>query len=505
MMIMMSRSSLFVVVFVVCVTIKGLDSDSVFEEDENHIFILDEDNFAKALKQFKYLLVEFYAPWCLNCQDVAPEYGAAAKALFDFGSDVRLAKVDATEELDLADTYGVRAYPTMVLFKEGKLVTGTYKITGKKSEEIVSWVERKTGGSSAKTITSAEEITTLQEKVDILVVGFFKQRNSDSASNFLKVADDIEDLTFAISTNQEYNLQTDTIVIFKKLEEKRVDLSGDLTLDNIRDFIEVNRLPVVIQFNAVMAPKIFENKLKKHVLLMHRTDDKNFEERMDVFTSVAKHFKGKALFVCVDIDLHENKRIYEFFELKRSDCPAVRFSNLDGNLKYKPDKDDWKKLDLFKFVQEVLDGTRLPYLDSEKIPKKWDDQPVKILVGKNFDEIARDKTKDAFVHFYASWSTQCDELAPIWIELAEKFLKNPEVVIAKIDGTKNEVKGLQIASFPTLKFFPRDSDQVFEFTGNRTLERLVTFVESGGKLSETKEEKSKSKNDKEASKKKDEL
>lgn len=36
---------------------------------------------------------------------------------------------------------------------------------------------------------------------------------------------------------------------------------------------------------------------------------------------------------------------------------------------------------------------------SEELPKDWDSKPVKELVGKNFDEVARDKSKDVFVKF----------------------------------------------------------------------------------------------------------
>ncbi|XP_012527673.1 protein disulfide-isomerase [Monomorium pharaonis] len=450
-------------------------------ETEDGVLVVTKDNFDNVIQDNDYVLLEFYAPWCGHCKALAPEYAKAAKKLEEANSPIKLAKIDATVETSLTEKHLVRGYPTLKFYRKGTQIEYT---GGRQADEIVNWLLKKTG-PPAKDLSTVEEAKTFIDAHKVAIVGFFKDAESDAAKVFLEVGSTVDDYVFGITSADEvlneYGIEDGKIVLFKKFDEGKVVFDGELTTAAVQNFISVYSLPLVVEFNQDTAQKIFSGDIKSHLLVFLSKEAGHFEKYVDGIQEPAKKFRGEILFVTIDTDEADHERILEFFGLKKDEVPAMRLIKLEQDMaKYKPDNPEITAENVLEFVTAFVEGKLKRHLLTQDLPEDWDKNSVKVLVGTNFHEIAFDKQKDVLVEFYAPWCGHCQQLAPIYEKLGDKYKDNDKLVIAKMDATANELEDVKITSFPTITLYKRETNEAVEFKGERTLEDLSRFVESGG-------------------------
>lgn len=79
---------------------------------------LDDENFAKFVRDNQLAVVDFYAEWCGPCKMLAPVIDDLAK---EFSGKTSFGKVNVDESA-IASDFGIMGVPTLIIFKNGKPV-----------------------------------------------------------------------------------------------------------------------------------------------------------------------------------------------------------------------------------------------------------------------------------------------------------------------------------------------------------------------------------------------
>ncbi len=83
------------------------------------LITVTKENFeTEVLKSEKTVLLDFWASWCGPCKMVSPIVDEIAEEI----EDITVGKINVDEQPELAATFKIQSIPTLVVFKNGKIV-----------------------------------------------------------------------------------------------------------------------------------------------------------------------------------------------------------------------------------------------------------------------------------------------------------------------------------------------------------------------------------------------
>ena len=97
--------------------------------------VITKQNFEEIINTDKPVLVDFWAGWCGPCMMMSPIVDEIAEEY----SGYVVGKVNVDDELELAQQFGITRIPTLLVFKNGKLVNQTVGVTPK--NDIIAMLE----------------------------------------------------------------------------------------------------------------------------------------------------------------------------------------------------------------------------------------------------------------------------------------------------------------------------------------------------------------------------
>jgi len=261
--------------------------------------------------------------------------------------------------------------------------------------------------------------------------------------------------------------------------DKSVSIRGE-ELKELKTFVTSNGYPLVEELSGANFNRFVEAGLVTVVLFDDLEKKEQFAEHLTLLNKVAESLKGKASIS------YTNGVVYKE-QLKamggdENKIPSFAAMDIQKRLNY-PYDGEFTQAAVQKWVEGILSGDVKPHLKSQPIPEKQDG-PVYVLVGKAFESVVYDKTKDVLVEFYAPWCGHCKSLAPIFDKLGELTKNAKNLIIAKIDATENDTP-INIEGFPTLFFFPSDNKKGVTYESGRTLGSFVKYLKENAVASKS--------------------
>ncbi|CUV06445.1 unnamed protein product [Cryptosporidium hominis] len=443
-----------------------------------HITSLTSSNFEDFVKSKEHVIVTFFAPWCGHCTALEPEFKATCAEISKLSPPVHCGSVDATENMELAQQYGVSGYPTIKFFSG---IDSVQNYSGARSKDAFIKYIKKLTGPAVQVAESEEAIKTIFASSSSAFVGRFTSKDSAEYAVFEKVASGHREHNYAfIAFFQEGEQKLE--VLHK--DEEPVSLPMPKTVEELEAKISIMNVPL---FSAISAENYSLYMSREGYTAWFCGTNEDFAKYASNIRKVAADYREKYAFVFLDTEQfgsHATQHLliekFPGLVIQSVNVPSIRYM-------YGPAKFDSVE-PLKEFMKQVSEGKHELSIKSEPIPAEQSG-PVTVVVGKTFEEIIFRSDKDVLLEIYAQWCGHCKNLEPIYNQLGEEYKDNDKVVIAKINGPQNDIpyEGFSPRAFPTILFVKAGTRTPIPYDGKRTVEAFKEFINEHSSFPQEKE------------------
>lgn len=241
-----------------------------------------------------------------------------------------------------------------------------------------------------------------------VAIAYLASSTEPPAPEFSAVADlHRDDYLFGEVTDpavaEAAGVKTPAVVVYRRYDEPSTEYPYPITSATVKDFEDwfaELAIPIIDEVSGENYG-LYAGSAKPLAYLFLDPTSEDKDTHIATIRPIAQKYKSKINFVWIDaVKFSEHGKALNLQEKK---WPSFVVQDLQKQLKYPLDQSqEFTVAAVDAWVERYVSGTLEPSLKSEPIPKSQN-EAVYTLVGKSFEDVVFDDSKDVFVEFYASW------------------------------------------------------------------------------------------------------
>jgi len=450
---------------------------------KSNILSLNQENFDSVIQKNEKVVVNFFSPWNDESIIFAPLYKKVSEKFSKKHPDLVFAEVDTTQNVllytrfDIINWSPTTPYPSVKLFLKGKIIN----YNGENSE-FESWLEDAISPSRLTPIDASGLDKYLSTTKKAAVASF--SPSSPVKEKFRSIVQDFHYDTWKFFIIENQDVEQDTMNLYingKSLFEESaippLPITEKTSAASLLHYLCSFGSPRIEPFSVPV-----ERRMKQcgKPIVIFWTGNAPKKE-LKVLTQTAQHFIGSLQFTHAPCT-HEWQDAASHKGQSGKVFPILILVKNNSVINYDEDIPVTEE-NMKNWLNKCLNGTVKNWKKSKPIPTE-NPGPVIVVVGRTFESIVEDPTKDVLMLYWAKACPHSQALMPVLDELATVLKPFPSIVIAKMETTMitNQPPDYieTIDTWPTIHFFTgnnvEERKKPIVYSGTRTVKNFVEFI-----------------------------
>eukprot|EP01017_Pseudomicrothorax_dubius_P040083 TRINITY_DN6227_c0_g2_i1.p1 TRINITY_DN6227_c0_g2~~TRINITY_DN6227_c0_g2_i1.p1 ORF type:complete len:527 (+),score=160.64 TRINITY_DN6227_c0_g2_i1:129-1709(+) len=413
-------------------------------------------------------------------EDVKEMMKIIQRRLEVFYEDIRFTKIDAHKNRDWVEEHGLKKFPSIALFSNGKV---SHLENLDSEDNVVAWVKSQLKVSIAP-IRDTEYLNEIEELTEYAVI-FGGQETDPEFMNYRSAAERLHALDFYITEDssafhQEFDQEPGVkACLYRRLNShcypiKQISDVGVLAELHDIKYGQIHNLTHAFKDSLQLGDPVLV------LLVDKKAKDEKTMKALEEFKKAHASLNQPIYFAISYISKIRSRRL-SYFSITKEDLPHVFLmeNHISKQIRYRLDGaisvsqihafyDNWK--------HKLLS----PYYRSEEPPKD-DKNLVRKVVGSRFHEFVRDKEAAVLILLYAQknatkpcrFCTAFEQAAG----LVQDRHRDKKIVFGKMNTELNELADIDVSDVPGVLYFPANRKEESQHVGTPLDSTRVSEIE----------------------------